>query len=306
MRNRARREGLGMDRIPIGKMAKLHCVSEKTLRLYQEDGLLMPNEVDPDTGYRYYSLDQSSQLDMITQLKAIGMPLKKIAAILKQRDIKYLHGLVEERVIQIDEQVGRLRSARKAAKRLLSSCDSYFAKPPLDEIRIEHMNPRRLLRFDIEAYPLDGGRGNASNALEAWERCLRTVKRIFIERDLPLALFYNVGCLVSQSDLIARNMVVSGAFILVDADFTAPRDMRTEEIPGGTYLAVYCDGMSTSEGGYRESQYLLKLLDIIEEKGYGIAGDYIGEVLAETPAFLYTGRDMMVKLQIPVIIPPNA
>jgi hypothetical protein len=64
--------------------------------------------------------------------------------------------------------------------------------------------------------------------------------------------------------------------------------------------------MSTSEGGYRESQYLLKLLDIIEEKGYGIAGDYIGEVLAETPAFLYTGRDMMVKLQIPVIIPPNA
>jgi hypothetical protein len=62
--------------------------------------------------------------------------------------------------------------------------------------------------------------------------------------------------------------------------------------------------MSTPEGAYRESEYLTRLLDCIEARGYGLAGDYIGEVLAETPAFLYSGRDMMVKLQIPITLPP--
>jgi DNA-binding transcriptional MerR regulator len=288
-------------------MAKLHCVSEKTLRLYQEEGLLEPSEIDPDTGYRYYSLDQSSQLDMITQLKAIGMPLKEIADILQRRDIRYFYGMVERQAAGIEERIRHLQLARRAAERLLATCGSCLAKPVLDEISVEEIGQRRLLRFDIEAYPLTGGAEScqASKALDAWERCLRGIKRIFVERDLPLSLFSNVGCIVRRENLLARNFIVSGAFIFVDADFACPGDMRVETLPGGTFLTVCCDGMSTAEGGYRESQYLTALLDCVEARGYGLAGDYIGEVLAETPAFLYSGRDMMVKLQIPIVLSPD-
>jgi DNA-binding transcriptional MerR regulator len=289
-------------------MAKLHCVSEKTLRLYQEEGLLEPCEIDPDTGYRYYSLDQSSQLDMITQLKAIGMPLKEIADILRRRDIRYFYGMVERQAAGIEERIRQLQAARRAAEHLLATCGSCLAKPVLDELSIQEFGPRRLLRFDIEAYPLSGGAGagQASGALEAWERCLRQVKRIFVDNDLPLSLFSNVGCVVRREDLAARNFIVSGAFIFVDADFSCPGDMRVEDLPGGSFLAVCCDGMSTADGAYRESQYLTRLLDWIEERGYVLAGDYIGEVLAETPAFLYSGRDMMVRLQIPIALPPGS
>ena len=245
---------------------------------------------------------------MITQLKAIGMPLKEIAEILRRRDIRYFYGMVERQAAGIEERIRQLQSARRAAEHLLATCGSCLAKPILDELSIQEIGPRRLLRFDIEAYPLSGGAGadQASGALDAWERCLRQVKRIFVDNDLPLSLFSNVGCLIRREDLAARNFVVSGAFIFVDADFACPVDMRVQNLPGGPFLAVCCDGMSTPEVAHLESQYLARLFDWIEERGYALAGDYFGEVLAETPAFLYSGRDMMVRLQIPVIPPPGS
>jgi DNA-binding transcriptional MerR regulator len=286
-------------------MAKLHCVSEKTLRLYQEEGLLEPSEIDPGTGYRYYSLDQSSQLDMITQLKSIGMSLKEISDILKHRDIRYFYSMVDKRAAAIDENIKQLQSAHRAAERLLATCGSCLTKPTLDEIRVEEIGPRRLLRFDIEPYLLAEGPGAdpASKALDSWERSLRQVKHIFIDNDLPLSLFFNVGCVIRRKDLATHNFIVSGAFIFIEADFDCPKHLKFEDVPGGHYLTVFCDGMSTAEGVYRESQYLTKLLDYMAAGGYGLAGDYIGEVLAETPAFLYSGRDMMVKLQIPITLP---
>lgn len=294
-----------MDLIPIGKMAKLHCVSEKTLRLYHEEGLLEPSEIDPSTGYRYYSLDQSSQLDMITQLKSIGMSLKEISDILKHRDIRYFYSMVEKQAATIDESIRQLQSAYKAAERLLATCGSCLAKPVLDEIKVEEIAPRHLLRFDIEPYLLaEGTDANpASKALDAWERSLRQVKHIFIENDLPLSQFFNVGCIIRRKDLATHNFIVSAAYIFVEDDFICPKKLKTEEAPGGHYLTVFCDGMSTVEGVYRESQYLTKLLDLMATNGYSLSGDYLGEVIAETPAFLYAGRDMMVKLQIPITLP---
>ena len=40
---------------PIGEVAKMFRVSVGTLRHYEKIGLLAPEFVAPDTGYRYYS-----------------------------------------------------------------------------------------------------------------------------------------------------------------------------------------------------------------------------------------------------------
>ena len=41
----------------IGKIAALNRISISTLRLYDENGLLKPCYIDPETGYRYYSIN---------------------------------------------------------------------------------------------------------------------------------------------------------------------------------------------------------------------------------------------------------
>ena len=53
-------------------------VTVKTLRHYEQKGLLTPDEVDEWTGYRYYSIDQMQQLKDIRDLQRLGFSLDEI------------------------------------------------------------------------------------------------------------------------------------------------------------------------------------------------------------------------------------
>jgi DNA-binding transcriptional MerR regulator len=60
----------------FGAAARL---SPKALRLYAEQGLLVPAWVDPGSGYRYYSPDQLRRARLIGRLRSLGVPLARIA-----------------------------------------------------------------------------------------------------------------------------------------------------------------------------------------------------------------------------------
>jgi DNA-binding transcriptional MerR regulator len=59
----------------FGAAARL---SPKALRLYAEQGLLPPAEVDPATGYRHYDPAQLPRARLIGRLRALGLPLARI------------------------------------------------------------------------------------------------------------------------------------------------------------------------------------------------------------------------------------
>ena len=65
----------------IGMFAAMNHVTVKTLRFYEEQGLLMPALIHPETGYRYYTLSQMAVLHQITALKLAGFTLEEIARI---------------------------------------------------------------------------------------------------------------------------------------------------------------------------------------------------------------------------------
>lgn len=62
----------------IGDFSRLTRVSVKTLRHYDKLGLLVPLQVDEQTGYRYYSAGQIPRLNRILALKEIGFSLEEI------------------------------------------------------------------------------------------------------------------------------------------------------------------------------------------------------------------------------------
>lgn len=68
--------------LPIGRFSEVCRLSIPALRHYDELGLLPPAAVDPDTGYRYYSMAQASDADRIRTLRFLDMPLPEIRAIL--------------------------------------------------------------------------------------------------------------------------------------------------------------------------------------------------------------------------------
>lgn len=62
----------------IGEFAQFCGVSVKTLRFYDEIGVLRPASVDPRTGYRRYVPEQLEQMASILALRNLGVPLAQI------------------------------------------------------------------------------------------------------------------------------------------------------------------------------------------------------------------------------------
>ncbi|MDF6043699.1 MerR family transcriptional regulator [Streptomyces sp. JH14] len=67
--------------VTIGEFARSSRLSAKTLRRYDELGLLRPALVDPVNGYRYYDRTQLETARLVAWLRRIGMPLAGIAEV---------------------------------------------------------------------------------------------------------------------------------------------------------------------------------------------------------------------------------
>ena len=97
----------------IGETAKLNHVSVKSLRHYDEIGLLKPRHIDPDTGYRYYSYNQFSFIDKIKRYKNIGMTLMELKDLFQGQDLEQLALFLEEQRQRLDKEEQLLREKRQ-------------------------------------------------------------------------------------------------------------------------------------------------------------------------------------------------
>jgi DNA-binding transcriptional MerR regulator len=69
----------------IGEFAELSGVSAKTLRFYDQIGLLRPASVDSRTGYRHYLPQQLEELASILALKNLGVSLAKLRELMRSK-----------------------------------------------------------------------------------------------------------------------------------------------------------------------------------------------------------------------------
>lgn len=92
--------------LKIGEFARVNAVSIATLRYYDQCGLLKPMVLDPDTGYRYYALDQMPRLNRILALKELGFSLEQIAQLLEEGlSFEQLQGMFRLKQAQAQQMV---------------------------------------------------------------------------------------------------------------------------------------------------------------------------------------------------------
>ena len=70
----------------IGEFSKMGKTTIKTLRYYDDIGLLKPEEIDRFTGYRFYTTDQLIALHKIQAYRQIGLSIDEIKLILSGFD----------------------------------------------------------------------------------------------------------------------------------------------------------------------------------------------------------------------------
>ena len=104
-------------RMTIGEFSRLMQVTIKTLRHYDKLGLLVPNEVDQWSRYRYYDVSQMQQLRAILRLKNLGFSLEEIGDLLDEGTHKPGLGQIEAKVEQISQQIAELERKRATLQR---------------------------------------------------------------------------------------------------------------------------------------------------------------------------------------------
>lgn len=148
----------------IGLVARLAQVSVRTLRHYDNLGLLKPSHVDPLTGYRYYTPEQVLRLHRILVLRDLGVPLAQIGRLLDDD-------------VTIEQLRGILRLRQAEARARLAAQTEQLTRV---EIRLAQLEEASVADYDVIVKRLEAMRVVAlTEELESYDEIGAACDRLY-------------------------------------------------------------------------------------------------------------------------------
>jgi len=127
----------------IGSVARASGLTVSALRFYDTAGVLVPAEVEPQSGYRRYTRAQVGDARLVAELRRTAMPLAGITAVLAHRHDPVAAGTL------LDEHLRRLTDGLADARRALSR--AHLLVRPLERAMSMTVLPVAELAAAIEA-----------------------------------------------------------------------------------------------------------------------------------------------------------
>jgi DNA-binding transcriptional MerR regulator len=147
------------DLISIGQFSAASRLSPKALRLYDENGLLAPARVDPESGYRYYRREQLRTATTIRLLRACGMPLAEIRAFLSAPSASSLEEFEQSLADELSER-----------RRILRYIRQRLEEEPMFEVRTKHVEEQSYVSRQKRVRVAELEPFIVSTIGELWER----------------------------------------------------------------------------------------------------------------------------------------
>jgi DNA-binding transcriptional MerR regulator len=165
----------------IGSVARLAQVSVRTLRYYDEIGLLRPVWVDPATGYRWYEAGQLHRLHRILALRDLGVRLAEIARLLDDDvTVADLRGIL---LLRRAEAHDRLTAEAERLARVDARLHQ-MEEPMMTayEVVVKSIEPERVVAITEEVASVEG-----IGAVHArlWPRLHEALEELGLERVAP-------------------------------------------------------------------------------------------------------------------------
>lgn len=139
------------DLYSIGDIAKIMGISVQTVRLYCNMGIIVPEQIDSNNGYRYFSAKQFHYIDRTRYLLNCGFSLKEIKSIFQSNDISQLIGALNRKKAEKMEEI-------RNATNILETLDwyrDYFiessAKAEDPTYCVKHIGARTLVAIECGA-----------------------------------------------------------------------------------------------------------------------------------------------------------
>jgi DNA-binding transcriptional MerR regulator len=105
--------------LTVGDFSRITHLSIKTLRHYHQVGLLDPDHIDPDTGYRYYAPDQIPAAQVIRRLRDLDMPIADVKAVMRTSDAAARGEVIATHLDRLEAELAHTRAAVTSLRNLL-------------------------------------------------------------------------------------------------------------------------------------------------------------------------------------------
>lgn len=145
------------DRLFIGKVAERAGVNPKTIRYYEEIGLL-PKPQRGQNRYRLYSKEAVELLQFIKKAQALGFTLSEIREIIALRQMGHepcvhVRDLLERKIADLDQRLNDLIALRKKMKRLLKGWEEQAKRGGIKAVVCPHIEgePLQAKRSSLES-----------------------------------------------------------------------------------------------------------------------------------------------------------
>ena len=161
-------DGHGGALFSIGQMAKLFNMNIRTLRYYDQIGLLVPEYVDPQSNYRYYSSAQFERLNTIKYLRALDVPIERISTFFEGRDVSLICDIFETQLEAVAAKQRELKRIERKIRARLAQIDE-AVNGAFEEVEVRQLPKRRVVRLaetfgpDADLEPLIRDLGNIVN-----------------------------------------------------------------------------------------------------------------------------------------------
>ncbi|TCS80061.1 MerR family transcriptional regulator [Pectinatus cerevisiiphilus] len=208
----------------IGDTAKIMGISVQTLRNYTNMKLVMPQHIDLETGYRYYSFKQFHYIDRIKYLRSLGMSLAEIAEILQ-------NGKPDKLLVHLEAQKKKLIWELKEMVDRYEDIDwyiNYFQY--LNHYRIEnvpyilHFETRHLMYVDYLS----------QDTIESVETRLAKLKN---KANIPYRRQY--GYIIDFHDFLQGEFTPQKYFTYLKDKPTDVTNDKYLHLPAGLYLCLW-------------------------------------------------------------------
>lgn len=285
--------------LAIGEMAKLCCTSVRTLRFYQEKGLIEPTYVDEQTGRRYYEVSQAATVEMVSRLQGAGFSLDDIRQVSQEHDVAALRDRMAAQIEALEQQIALLERSRAVARDTLTCCEAYLGTPVRNRILFENAPDRQVILLDPpSADERDAWRPHSfGDQMELYQCHMRAQ---IVRRGYPLVVGRNAGILVPPDQVAPDvDLFAQTPYVVADAFFDeAARDAVV--LPGGQSLVLYLDVDQTPDSQGLHRDCIERLLNYMAVKGLEMMGPLTSECLFRFERYFDISRYPFYRIAVPV------
>ncbi|MFA4824747.1 MAG: MerR family transcriptional regulator [Methanoregula sp.] len=277
---------MAIDQIPIGRFSLITRLSQKALRLYDERGLLVPQEKDAFTRYRYYTGSQIARGVSIKTLCELGFPLTEIETLLsakEKNDTTTIRALFLKRRTDIRSEVNRLQEIEAILENRDASLELIYMS--LNEPVVKDIAPVRIV----------GKRGSGAYKETITRLMTGLCTQLFSEENVrnglkiagPFMTLYHDGEYKEKDADMECAVPITGRITLSDPS------MECRTLPGGKCLTLIYKGPYTGlhEAWTRIGAYA-------EEREFLINGPH-RELYLNDPCTV-AENELLTELQIPI------